>query len=823
LWSHQLEFVISEYLHLRRAAEIARAGGDIEKATKSLGIEGKAAVKHKFMQFVQRFQDRYGFAFDEAKTIALRMGEMSDWFLVAPEGSDIRVPQNMHGFFQRLTKITKTGFSNVHPKEKPEYMTDWLLDFQKRGIVQFDRDEMLGIGWSEKLYNTAAHHIRSQGELRKQREKDRADWRAARDEFEKKHERFFAERYGFFREYEEQRTKQSAQLLAQSQPGRKMRDDVRIRGRMVKGINRVMAAWADEGLWKPKKPVEHAYLESRIERRKAIFHNLREADGEAFGDHLFFGWLAEHADDWPGFPDDLKVLLDYNSRFLDDRMPKPIGFSRPSFDKHPIWYELEECFDPWPDLKYYKADFAAKTLFMRVVMPKADTRKEKGQDRWNPDASGLPPLSDSEIEDIIKNPSLATVLPVSIPFKPDSRLCKNVSVDESADRQREFPYLIRDEITKERYPFRLGGIKLVFRPRPVDRKNSDPYAYFSAQVQMPFDRPRRAKAESRKLEPGTRVLSVDLGCRHRAFGAVREYDGIGGSIPVWSGPIKPPGGRHLAHVDAHEEAHRKKRSASQKSKTGKMKFLKRGQVFDVDFREHIVNLKDDIAKQTAHAIVETAVKHKASVIVMELLEGYKPQTDRTRRENRRLRTASFRALYHELTSEKGKGKNRQGVDRAGAYGIPVYSFAAAYSSRVCHKCGWPGNRWSEIPESLFRNKTGKDGLPLTHRKIAGKEIVQSDIGKVLVQPGGKLFCCSNPECGVVKINADYNAAQNLQRQFCAEKLIESRADGEQQKLKHPAEGWMPRKEFWKQVESGVVSKLASRGFQIAGLTKRDVV
>lgn len=836
LWNHQLEFVVDEYLNLRRAAEIARAGGDIERATERMGIEGRAAVNGKFARFVKRFQDAYSLTREDGTDVALKLGEMSDYFLVAPkeEGGKDKWPLlRASSFTEQLTaikdikrtknrkEITEADFEVF--SKRNENIGKWLCDFHNRGILLFERNARL-LNWHRLLMERAAEHVRSQGELRKMREAERESWRQKRTQFIEENSKFFRERHAFFEAYEEERKQKSQEILSQTQPGKQVKDAIRIRGYMIKGISSVLSAWSDEGLWKSKKPVEQGYIKTRIERRKAIFHELRSAEIEKFGDHVFFEWLAEHADDWPDFADDLKTLLDYNSNYLDDRMPKPIGFSRPSFDKHPNWYTLEECFEGWPEVKHYTADLLEQMVFMRIAVPKSDTIKERGNDRWNPDSANLPPLTEANIENILENPSLAAVVPVNIRFKPDSRLKKFVTTDESPEREKEWGYKYLDQITHERYPFRLGGIKLVFRPRPVVAGKSRPYVYFSAKVEMPFEKPRRTKKEERIIEPGTRVLAIDLGHRHRAFGAIREYDGQGKDVQIWAGSIKPPGGRHLSHVDSHEESHRQKRSASQKSATGKMKFLKRGQEFDKEFRNHITNLKDDIAKQTANAIIQTAIEHGASIIVMEMLDGYKPQTDRTRRENRRLRTTAFRALYHELSSDKGKNaKNAQGIDRAGAYAIAVYSYPASYTSRVCHKCGWPGVRFSEISASAFINRREKDGVPLTHRKAAGKTIVLSDVGKVLIQPGGKLFCCSNHECEIVKINADYNAAQNLLRQFIGEKLIEVKGKETTRTLTHPSKGQLKTKEFWKKAEESAQTKLISKGFTLAGLTKPDNV
>ncbi len=120
---------------------------------------------------------------------------------------------------------------------------------------------------------------------------------------------------------------------------------------------------------------------------------------------------------------------------------------------------------------------------------------------------------------------------------------------------------------------------------------------------------------------------------------------------------------------------------------------------------------------------------------------------------------------------------------------------------------------------MFKKWVDKDGVPITHKKIAGKDVVESDAGKVLIQPGGKLFCCSNPDCDVVKINADYNAAQNLHRQFAAkkgEKLIEfqdkEKEDG--RLMNHPSAGLVKGKDYWKMAEESVVEKLKIRKFKI---------
>ncbi|MEP0815264.1 MAG: hypothetical protein HRF49_11460 [bacterium] len=839
LFNRQVSFMVKEYLHLRRAAEIARYEGTIaHRLSASLekvkSDKGKSRISRHFNEFARRFMDRYSLSYEKAAEVALKMGIMSDYFLIAPQGEDGKplwsVPDECHAFVEQLTQVKKKGadvedadFANVC-KANPE-ISIWLADFHRRGILLFDRKESGLLPWHRLVMSVAARYIRSQGEKRKSRESERKSWAESRAKFIEENGEFFNTRLPFFESYERERTASAQKELDSSQPGR-IAKHVHIRGPMVKGIGRVRDAWAGEDLWKPKSPPAVETIPDRNNRREAILLELIKEDNESIGDHAFFRWLAHNADAWPEFADDFKLLLDYNNNFLKDRCPQSIGFSAPDWRVHPQWYELEEFTGKGAN-KHYKLDLSNQNLFLRLAVPKSDVLKKGSVNNWLPECAELAALSESEIEALTANPDEVAIAVVPVPFKPDARIRKYVIEEAAPDAPDKYAYQFRDKLLGEKFHMRFGGIKIQFKPRPVKPGKSKPYVYFSARVIVPFERPKRPKTAA-DVKPGSRVLSIDLGYRSRAYGVVREYHGpsfsFAESVQIWAGPVVPPGGRHLAHVDAHEWKHRQKRSEAQKTPDGKMKFLPRKRQFDARMTEHIIYLKNDIAKQTAHAIIAKAVEHRANVIVVEKLDGYRPSTDRTRRENRRLRTTAFRSLLHELGTYRTSGGNYVGIDRAGAYGIATVEKPSAYTSKVCHKCGWPGVRYSEVPYSWFvkredLSKPKADRLPITHRKIRGGSltVTYQETGNVLIQQGGKLFCCSNPQCEVVKINADYNAAQNLQREFAGEELVSKSGRGKEAMLYLPGGAvGMKAADFWKKAESDARSKLAARGFKLAG-------
>jgi IS605 OrfB family transposase len=164
------------------------------------------------------------------------------------------------------------------------------------------------------------------------------------------------------------------------------------------------------------------------------------------------------------------------------------------------------------------------------------------------------------------------------------------------------------------------------------------------------------------------------------------------------------------------------------------------------FRRHVLKMKEDRYKKAAHLILEAAVSHRASVIVVENLENYRPDLERPARENRRRMRWNVQRIVEFLEQS------------AHPLGIRLWRVGPHWSSRFCSACGHPGARFS-VP-----------------RKTAWGRFYErrhGPIRKAIVEPGGQFFVCSNPKCSrptgkhnadglpTGMINADVNAALNF--------------------------------------------------------------
>jgi IS605 OrfB family transposase len=154
------------------------------------------------------------------------------------------------------------------------------------------------------------------------------------------------------------------------------------------------------------------------------------------------------------------------------------------------------------------------------------------------------------------------------------------------------------------------------------------------------------------------------------------------------------------------------------------------------FRRHVLKMKEDRYKKTAHLILEAAVRHQASVIILENLENYRPDLERPARENRRRMRWNVQRIVEFLEQS------------AHPLGIRLWRVGPHWSSRFCSACGHPGSRFS-VP-----------------RKTAWKRFYErrhGPIRKAIVEAGGQFFVCSNPKCSRLTgiINADVNAALNF--------------------------------------------------------------
>jgi hypothetical protein len=165
---------------------------------------------------------------------------------------------------------------------------------------------------------------------------------------------------------------------------------------------------------------------------------------------------------------------------------------------------------------------------------------------------------------------------------------------------------------------------------------------------------------------------------------------------------------------------------------------------------------------------------------------------------------ALRSLVHQLGQHRPRGGEWAGIDRTKLYGLQFSDIInPAYTSLTCHKCGEPGLRYDELTAKYF---TDPDGKPIESRKWHGTMIPRDRVGAVRIVRGGPLFCCSNPDCPVVKINADYNGAQNIMRGFAAKQKA---------LLRPPKKGTKASKQYWADVEAKVRAKLRLKGFVLA--------
>jgi hypothetical protein len=176
---------------------------------------------------------------------------------------------------------------------------------------------------------------------------------------------------------------------------------------------------------------------------------------------------------------------------------------------------------------------------------------------------------------------------------------------------------------------------------------------------------------------------------------------------------------------------------------------------------HLENMKEDRLKTGADLIVRAAmgfVRDKAgrwqqrfrpcNAILFEDLSRYRMRTDRPRRENSQLMRWAHRAVPAEVTMQ------------GALFGLEVLDTSAAFSSRYYARTMTPGLRCRELSTAdLADERLRQDLLEL---KI---DLAACRAGDLVPYPGGEVFACLTKSGGLVRVNADINAAQNLQRRF----------------------------------------------------------
>ena len=185
--------------------------------------------------------------------------------------------------------------------------------------------------------------------------------------------------------------------------------------------------------------------------------------------------------------------------------------------------------------------------------------------------------------------------------------------------------------------------------------------------------------------------------------------------------------------------------------------------------EHINNLKDDRIKSGADALIQAALGYvydnqnlcwikkyeSCHVIIFEDLSRYNFKLDRPKAENSKLMKWSHRALVEEVTRQ------------ADIYGISVYdSTDAAYTSKFHYFTGAPGIRCDRLGKDAFSSdgilkEYVYDKLPERLKRISN----QLKIGDLVPSEIGSVFVTLNEDHHITMLNADMNAACNLQERF----------------------------------------------------------
>lgn len=270
----------------------------------------------------------------------------------------------------------------------------------------------------------------------------------------------------------------------------------------------------------------------------------------------------------------------------------------------------------------------------------------------------------------------------------------------------------------------------------------------------------------------------------QAHRIARSHEGIGGLSFWWIGELMET--RRLmnswsAHARIPGEIVRARDT------WGNRKDLNAREV-DLDRRllEHINRLKNDRLKKAADQLVMAALGYvyedrksrwvakypPCRVILFEDLSRYRFRTDRPRGENSQLMKWGHRAIA-PLVAMQGD-----------IFGIRIGNVGAEFTSRFHASTGAPGVRAKQVRESdldeiwfaraILRDMVNRGrlseiemkeilGMSAPERKSRILEYVRP--GEIVAWAGGELFVTLGGEKGTIRVHADINAAQNIQRRF----------------------------------------------------------
>jgi IS605 OrfB family transposase len=414
-------------------------------------------------------------------------------------------------------------------------------------------------------------------------------------------------------------------------------------------------------------------------------------------------------------------------------------FTLPNPIVHPEWYTFKK------KTTYRKLELQEGKVQLKVI-PSEST------DKRDPKA-----YIDYKFE---VDPRIKTLLPTKI---------------EKIGREK-YDHIYFDPVLAKNRPAVIKGIKLIFKGLNRKRKlwaeyerekNPEkkkllfaqwidklrPYFVFTlnlADEAKPIKLEWNKKEKHHNIPENLVTMAIDVG--QRDLGAVtiaKEQNGVPVQVeflpeywkPLKSGNGSKPVKAWLVDIPgiSFEALRKHEKEARGREKGAKARRVK-GENYELNLREHISHMKEDRYKKAAHILLRTAIKSNVEVIILEDLKKFRPNLERPKKENWQLMVWAILKIHDFLELQ------------AKPLGISVRSVWPHYTSQVCSACGQPGKRAS-LPsksswEKFYKNKYGEKR-------------------RWIVENGGKMFVCSNPNC-VRKsrmINADINASLNLHKKF----------------------------------------------------------
>ena len=187
--------------------------------------------------------------------------------------------------------------------------------------------------------------------------------------------------------------------------------------------------------------------------------------------------------------------------------------------------------------------------------------------------------------------------------------------------------------------------------------------------------------------------------------------------------------------------------------------------FAANLLRHINAIKTDRTKAGSDLIIQAARGfvpakkrgwlqkfRECRLILLEDLARYRFQVDRPRRENSQLMLWNHRQIFDEVTGQ------------AELYGISVETVNAGFTSRFHARTGSPGSRVRTITDEDLKSPWFQQRLEQLADKY-GVDLQFFKPGMRIPWEGGEEFATLGRNGQPLILDADLNAAQNLQRRF----------------------------------------------------------